>query len=627
MKEVRTMRFKELLVTDKQKTFQIGSTLVLFLGAYLPFFGATAKFWLYLLAYLIIGFPVIKEALVHLFQGKWFDENFLMTIATLGAFGVKQYPEAVAVMLFYAIGDLFEEVAVARSKRSITDLLDIRPEYAQIKMATGELKRVTPKEVEVGATIVVKTGEKIPLDGIVTNGSSYVDTAALTGESEPRAVLSGSEVLSGMIVKNGVLEIKVTKEYGASTIAKILELVENASQKKAPTEKFITRFAKIYTPVVVCLAVLLATIAPLFFGRPFEPWFYRALIFLVISCPCALVISIPLGFFAGIGAASRQGVLVKGSDYLERLTKIKTFVFDKTGTLTTGEFKVAQVVPAEKVTPEELVRLAAIAEQHSPHPLARSIVSKNGQSQLPAVEALDEQVGAGVKATYLGKELLVGNAKLLKAHGFQPLVSDVKTVGSIVHVAYAGQVKGYLVITDTLKKTAKKTIAQLKAKELTPVMLTGDRQKSAQSVAKELGIAQFKAELLPQDKLVAVQKLQQKNGHHVAFVGDGLNDTPVLSQADVGIAMGALGSDAAVEAADVVLMKDDPQAILKALTVAKRTQKIVWQNIILALGIKTLFLILGAFGDVTMWEAVFADVGVTVLAVLNALRIMYPLKK
>lgn len=614
------MKFKELLRTDKQKTFQIISTLVLFCVAYLPFWTETARFWLYLSAYLIIGFPVIKTAVTHLVQGKWLDENFLMTIATLGAFGVKQYPEAVAVMLFYAIGDLFEEVAVTRAKRSITALLDIRPEYANVKTASGKLKRVAPKAVQVGETIVVKPGEKIPLDGKVTQGSSYVDTAALTGESEPRAVLSGDEVLSGMIVKNGLLEIKVTKEYGASTVAKILELVENASQKKAPTEKFITRFAKVYTPIVVVLAILLATIAPLFYGQPFETWFYRALIFLVISCPCALVISIPLGFFAGIGAASKQGVLVKGSDYLERLTKVKAFVFDKTGTLTTGEFKVAQVVCAEKVTEKELLKLAAIAEQHSPHPIARSIVAAYGAA-VPAVEHLDEQIGAGIKATYLGQELLVGNAKLLATHGLLPQTKKTP-LGSLVYVAYAGQVKGYLVITDTLKQTAKETITLLKQKGLTPVMLTGDRSKAAQNVATKLGITEVKAELLPQDKLTAVQELKHK-GLQVAFVGDGLNDTPVLSQVDVGIAMGALGSDAAVEAADIVLMKDDPKAILAALAVAKRTQKIVWQNIILALGIKTLFLILGAFGDVTMWEAVFADVGVTVLAVLNALRIMH----
>lgn len=609
---------------NKKQITQIILTVLLFILAHVPNVPQLGQFIIYLVAYLIIGASVIKEAVEHLFQGKWFDENFLMMIATVGAFLVKQYPEAVAVMLFYKIGELFEHIAVERSRRSITQLLDIRPEYANLQLETGKTKRVSPAEVKIADMIVVKPGERVPLDGIVVSGEAYLDTAALTGESEPRLAKKDTAILSGSIVQNSILVIKVTKEYGESTVAKILELVENASQQKAPTEKFITKFSQVYTPIVVGLALLLALVPPFLLGQPFETWFYRALVFLVISCPCALVISIPLGFFGGIGAASKQGVLVKGSNYLELLTKIKTLVFDKTGTLTLGQFVVAKVYPSANTTEAEVIKLAALAEQHSPHPIARSIVEYYpGNLTGNEVSEVKEVIGAGVKASYQGKELLVGKAKLLQQEKIKLSQGIPETPGSLVYVAYDGKYLGCLVIEDALKPSSQATIAQLKARQIKPVMLTGDRQQSARLVADKLGITEVKAELLPQDKLEYVQKLQQTTSGKVGFVGDGLNDTPVLTSADVGIAMGALGSDAAIEAADVVLMTDDPAAILSVLKVAQKTKQIVWQNICLALGIKLIFLILGAFGDVSMWEAVFADVGVTLLAVLNTLRIFY----
>ena len=609
---------------NKKQITQIILTVLLFILAHVPNVPQLGQFIIYLVAYLIIGASVIKEAVEHLFQGKWFDENFLMMIATVGAFLVKQYPEAVAVMLFYKIGELFEHIAVERSRRSITQLLDIRPEYANLQLETGKTKRVSPAEVKIADMIVVKPGERVPLDGIVVSGEAYLDTAALTGESEPRLAKKDTAILSGSIVQNSILVIKVTKEYGESTVAKILELVENASQQKAPTEKFITKFSQVYTPIVVGLALLLALVPPFLLGQPFETWFYRALVFLVISCPCALVISIPLGFFGGIGAASKQGVLVKGSNYLELLTEIKTLVFDKTGTLTLGQFVVAKVYPSANTTEAEVIKLAALAEQHSPHPIARSIVEYYpGNLTGNEVSEVKEVIGAGVKASYQGKELLVGKAKLLQQEKIKLSQSIPETLGSLVYVAYDGKYLGCLVIEDALKPSSQATIAQLKARQIKPVMLTGDRQQSARLVADKLGITEVKAELLPQDKLEYVQKLQQTTSGKVGFVGDGLNDTPVLTSADVGIAMGALGSDAAIEAADVVLMTDDPAAILSVLKVAQKTKQIVWQNICLALGIKLIFLILGAFGDVSMWEAVFADVGVTLLAVLNTLRIFY----
>lgn len=613
----------ETILANKNKIIQIVLTIVLFLVAHLPNLSAGLEFAIYLVAYLVIGFGVIKEAIAHIFYGKWFDENFLMMIATMGAFAVKQYPEAVAVMLFYALGELFEDIAVERSRDSITQLLDIRPEYANLVTEDGSVTKVSPAQVEVDEVIKIKPGERVPLDGEVISGSAYLDTAALTGESEPRLVEAGAQILSGAIVLDSVIEVRVTKPYGESTVAKILELVENASQKKAPTEKFITKFAQVYTPLVVGAALLLAIIPPLFWGQPFSEWFYRALIFLVISCPCALVISIPLGFFAGIGAASRAGVLVKGSNYLELLTQIQTLVFDKTGTLTEGKFRVENVYPNAGVKETELVELAAIAEMHSPHPIARSIVEYfPGKLPTEKLATVKEVVGQGIKAVFADEELLVGKRSLLNEQGIALTKLPITATGTLVYVAYAGKYLGCLEIADTLKQTSAATLKELKKQGIQTVMLTGDRQKTADAIASKLVVDTVKAELLPQDKLTEVEKLQQTQTGKVGFVGDGLNDTPVLTSADVGIAMGALGSDAAIEAADVVLMRDDPAAILSVLNIARRTKKIVWQNIVLALGIKLIFLILGAFGDVTMWEAVFADVGVTLIAVLNALRIM-----
>ena len=613
----------ETILANKNKIIQIVLTIVLFLVAHLPNLSAGLEFAIYLVAYLVIGFGVIKEAIAHIFYGKWFDENFLMMIATMGAFAVKQYPEAVAVMLFYALGELFEDIAVERSRDSITQLLDIRPEYANLVTEDGIVTKVSPAQVEVDEVIKIKPGERVPLDGEVISGSAYLDTAALTGESEPRLVEAGAQILSGAIVLDSVIEVRVTKPYGESTVAKILELVENASQKKAPTEKFITKFAQVYTPLVVGAALLLAIIPPLFWGQPFSEWFYRALIFLVISCPCALVISIPLGFFAGIGAASRAGVLVKGSNYLELLTQIQTLVFDKTGTLTEGKFRVENVYPNAGVKETELVELAAIAEMHSPHPIARSIVEYfPGKLPTEKLATVKEVVGQGIKAVFADEELLVGKRSLLNEQGIALTKLPITATGTLVYVAYAGKYLGCLEIADTLKQTSAATLKELKKQGIQTVMLTGDRQKTADAIASKLVVDTVKAELLPQDKLTEVEKLQQTQTGKVGFVGDGLNDTPVLTSADVGIAMGALGSDAAIEAADVVLMRDDPAAILSVLNIARRTKKIVWQNIVLALGIKLIFLILGAFGDVTMWEAVFADVGVTLIAVLNALRIM-----
>lgn len=613
----------ETILANKNKIIQIVLTIVLFLVAHLPNLSAGLEFAIYLVAYLVIGFGVIKEAIAHIFYGKWFDENFLMMIATMGAFAVKQYPEAVAVMLFYALGELFEDIAVERSRDSITQLLDIRPEYANLVTEAGIVTKVSPAQVEVDEVIKIKPGERVPLDGEVISGSAYLDTAALTGESEPRLVEAGAQILSGAIVLDSVIEVRVTKPYGESTVAKILELVENASQKKAPTEKFITKFAQVYTPLVVGAALLLAIIPPLFWGQPFSEWFYRALIFLVISCPCALVISIPLGFFAGIGAASRAGVLVKGSNYLELLTQIQTLVFDKTGTLTEGKFRVENVYPNAGVKETELVELAAIAEMHSPHPIARSIVEYfPGKLPTEKLATVKEVVGQGIKAVFADEELLVGKRSLLNEQGIALTKLPITATGTLVYVAYAGKYLGCLEIADTLKQTSAATLKELKKQGIQTVMLTGDRQKTADAIASKLVVDTVKAELLPQDKLTEVEKLQQTQTGKVGFVGDGLNDTPVLTSADVGIAMGALGSDAAIEAADVVLMRDDPAAILSVLNIARRTKKIVWQNIVLALGIKLIFLILGAFGDVTMWEAVFADVGVTLIAVLNALRIM-----
>lgn len=602
---------------------KMGVTLVLLILA--NFLTGVAAVVLYGMAYLIIGFDVLKEAVEGLKDGKLFNENTLMAIATIGAFAIKQYPESVFVMFFYKIGELFEDIAVKNSRSSITELLDIRPDHAWLKLGNA-VKETSPEKIKVGDVIVVKPGEKVPLDGIVTEGNAYLDTAALTGETKPSFVKAGDKVLSGTICKNSTFEVRVEKEYGESTVAKILEMVENASEKKAPTENFITQFSKIYTPLVVLGAILLATIPPLFFGGAFTDWLYRALVFLVISCPCALVISIPLSFFSGIGAASRAGVLVKGSNYLEALTHVKIFVFDKTGTLTKGKFAVTKVLPNEGVSETELVFLAACCEQFSPHPIARSIVDYyDGELKKGDVSDSEELVGLGVSAKHDGKTIYCGNAKLMKKVLPETKLPESE-IGTQVYVAYDGKYVGSLEVADVIKEDSKEAVSDLRAAGVQKiVMLTGDARKVGEGVAHELGLDDVKTELLPQDKLEEVDKLKAKlnDQDKLAFVGDGLNDTPVLAQSDVGIAMGALGSDAAVEAADVVLMSDEPSAIVRVMKIAVGTRKIVWENISFALGVKAICLLLGAFGIAGMWQAVFADVGVTVLAVLNSLRILY----
>lgn len=602
---------------------KMGLTLVLLILA--NFLTGVAAVMLYGMAYLIIGFDVLKEAVEGLKGGKVFNENTLMAIATIGAFAIKQYPEAVFVMFFYKIGELFEDIAVKNSRSSITALLDIRPDHAWLKLGNA-VKETSPEKIKVGDVIVVKPGEKVPLDGIVTDGSAYLDTAALTGETKPSFVKEGDKVLSGTICKNSTLEVRVEKEYGESTVAKILEMVENASEKKAPAENFITQFSKIYTPLVVFGAILLATIPPLFFGGAFTDWLYRALVFLVISCPCALVISIPLSFFGGIGAASRAGVLVKGSNYLEALTHAKTFVFDKTGTLTKGKFAVTKVLPNEGVSETELVFLAACCEQFSPHPIARSIVDYyDGELKKGDVSDSQELVGLGVSANHDGKTIYCGNAKLMKKVLPETKLPESE-IGTQVYVAYDGKYVGSLEVADVIKEDSKEAVSDLRAAGVQKiVMLTGDARKVGEGVARELGLDDVKTELLPQDKLEEVEKLKTEldGQDKLAFVGDGLNDTPVLAQSDVGIAMGALGSDAAVEAADVVLMSDEPSAIVRVMKIARRTKRIVWENISFALSVKAICLVLGALGIAGMWQAVFADVGVTVLAVLNSLRILY----
>lgn len=606
---------------------KMGLTLVLLILA--NFLTGVAAVMLYGMAYLIIGFDVLKEAVEGLKGGKVFNENTLMAIATIGAFAIKQYPEAVFVMFFYKIGELFEDIAVKNSRSSITALLDIRPDHAWLKLGNA-VKETSPEKIKVGDVIVVKPGEKVPLDGIVTDGSAYLDTAALTGETKPSFVKEGDKVLSGTICKNSTLEVRVEKEYGESTVAKILEMVENASEKKAPAENFITQFSKIYTPLVVFGALLLATIPPLFFGGAFTDWLYRALVFLVISCPCALVISIPLSFFGGIGAASRAGVLVKGSNYLEALTHVKTFVFDKTGTLTKGKFAVTKVLPNEGVSETELVFLAACCEQFSPHPIACSIVDYyDGELKKGDVSDSQELVGLGVSANHDGKTIYCGNAKLMKKVLPETKLPESE-IGTQVYVAYDGKYVGSLEVADVIKEDSKEAVSDLRASGVQKiVMLTGDARKVGEGVARELGLDDVKTELLPQDKLEEVEKLKTEldGQDKLAFVGDGLNDTPVLAQSDVGIAMGALGSDAAVEAADVVLMSDEPSAIVRVMKIARRTKRIVWENISFALGVKAVCLLLGALGIAGMWQAVFADVGVTVIAVLNSLRVLYGTSK
>lgn len=572
------------------------------------------------MAYLIAGYDIIFKALKNIIKGQVFDENFLMGIATLGAIGIKEYPEAVMVMVLYQIGEYLQDKAVEKSQNSITELMDIRPDYANLEK-DEDLTKISPYEVKIGDTIIVKTGEKIPLDGIIIDGTATLDTSALTGESRPREVKIGDEAISGCINTNGLLKIRVTKEYGQSTVSKILDLVENASSKKTKTENFITKFAKIYTPVVVLAALFLAILPPLIFGSNFSVWINRALTFLVISCPCALVISVPLGFFAGIGGASKCGILVKGSSYLELLSKPETIVFDKTGTLTQGCFKVVKIVQQEDTTKEELLELTAYAESYSNHPIALSIKKAYDKNiDKNKISEISEIAGNGVRAEINGCSILVGNENLLKNHNIS--YQKANETGTIVYTAKNSKFLGYIVISDELKEDAQKAIIELKKLKLQTVMLTGDTEDSGLTVAKELNIDKAYTQLLPIDKVDKIEDIieQKTKNKNVIFVGDGINDAPVLTRADVGIAMGGLGSDAAIEAADVVIMDDKPTKVATAIKIAKQTLTIVKENIAFALGIKVLFLILGAFGFVTMWGAVFADVGVTLIAVLNSLR-------
>lgn len=572
------------------------------------------------MAYLIAGYDILIKAIKNIIKGKVFDENFLMGIATLGAIGIKEYPEAVMVMVLYQIGEYLQDKAVEKSQNSITELMDIRPDYANIEK-NGDLTKISPYEVKIGDTIIVKTGEKIPLDGIIIDGTATLDTSALTGESRPREVKIGDEAISGCINTNGLLKIRVTKEYGQSTVSKILDLVENASSKKTKTENFITKFAKIYTPVVVLAALFLAILPPLIFGSNFSVWINRALTFLVISCPCALVISVPLGFFAGIGGASKCGILVKGSSYLELLSKPETIVFDKTGTLTQGCFKVVKIVQQEDTTKEELLELTAYAESYSNHPIALSIKKAYDKSiDKNRISEISEIAGNGVRAEINGCSILVGNENLLKNHNIS--YQKANETGTIVYTAKNSKFLGHIVISDELKEDAQKAIMELKKLKLQTVMLTGDTEESGLTVAKELNIDKAYTQLLPIDKVDKIEDIieQKTKNKSVIFVGDGINDAPVLTRADVGIAMGGLGSDAAIEAADVVIMDDKPTKVATAIKIAKQTLTIVKENIAFALGIKVLFLILGAIGFVTMWGAVFADVGVTLIAVLNSLR-------
>lgn len=601
--------------------------------------------FLYFIPYFVIGWDILYKAVRNIKNGQIFDENFLMAVATIGAFGVNEYSEAVAVMLFYQVGELFQSYAVNRSRQSITDLMDICPEYANIE-EDGQLKQVDPDDVEVGDIIVIKPGEKIPLDGKVVFGESMVDTSALTGESVPRTVKEGDDLVSGCVNGNGLLRAEVTKEFDDSTVAKILELVENASSKKAHVENFITRFARYYTPAVVISAVVLAVIPPLFAGQSWAEWVRRACTFLVISCPCALVISVPMSFFSGIGAASKKGVLVKGSNYLEIMSKLHTVVFDKTGTLTKGEFKVARIYSVDEEADtagngenesgesaengtdprsekqRKVLELAALAESYSDHPISRSIRDAWGKKlDQSRVSDAQEISGHGVKVKIDGKMVLAGNGKLMDEKGIS--YTECDSIGTVVYVAEDGRFLGSIVIADGIKDGVKDAIQRLKRAGVSKtVMLTGDRRNVAEAVAKEIGLDEVHAQLLPGDKVDAVESLMKflPESKKLAFVGDGINDAPVLSRADVGIAMGSMGSDAAIEAADVVLMDDDPGKIADIVRISRKTMGIVMQNIVFALGVKFVVLAMGAFGVANMWEAVFADVGVSVIAILNAMR-------
>ncbi|MCK2158457.1 heavy metal translocating P-type ATPase [Exiguobacterium sp. 17-1] len=602
---------------NRTKKIQYSIGMISFIGAF--FVPGSIDLLFFTIAYFLIGWDVLRTAVRNIWQGQVFDENFLMVIATAGAFLIGEYPEAVAVMLFYQIGEFFQHRAVDQSRKSIAALMDIRPDIATLE----DGRRVSPEQVNIGQRIIVRAGEKIPLDGTVLEGEAFIDTTALTGESVPRRVRPTEPILAGTINTDGHLLIQVDRRYSESTVAKILDLVENASRHKAPTEKFITRFARIYTPIVVVIATLLAIVPPLVVtGAAWNDWIYRALVFLVISCPCALVISIPLGFFSGIGAASKRGILVKGGNHLEALQQLDTVVFDKTGTLTEGVFEVVEL-KAVHGSEDELLRVAATVEQHSNHPIAKSIQRMYAlHGSIPtAFQDYQEVAGSGVAGRFGTDQIQAGNARWFKELGLTPL--DQTEDGTYVHVARNDSYLGYIRIADRIKDTTIEALRELKTLGIRQtIMLTGDRRETAERIGQQIGITQVKAELLPHQKVEQLEAILDQAKGRVAFVGDGINDAPVLTRADVGIAMGGLGSDVAIEAADVVLMTDEPKQLVEAIRIARSTRRIVYQNITFALGIKGIFLLLGAFGVATMWEAVFADVGVTVLAVLNAMRIL-----
>lgn len=608
----------------KKKWIKIIIASILFLIALIIDFSEEwLKKIIFIISYFIVGLEILKKAKRNIFRGKVFDENFLMTIATIGAFCIGEFPEAVAVMLFYQVGELFQSYAVEKSRKSISDLMDIRPDFANV-VRDNDIEKVDPDDVKIEDIIVVKPGEKVPLDGIVVEGKSSLDTKALTGESLPREVEEGKEVLSGCINLNGVIKIKVTKKFGESTVSKILDLVENASSKKSKSENFITKFAQYYTPIVVIIAVILAIVPPILIeGATFSDWLYRALSFLVVSCPCALVISIPLTFFGGIGGASKMGILIKGSNYLEAIANTEIVVFDKTGTLTEGVFEVQKIEPIE-ISKEELLKITAYAEYYSNHPISISVKKAyNKDIKEEQIEKVEELAGKGIFAKINNQEVLVGNEKLMLEN--QIVFTECNEVGTILYVAIDKKYVGYIVIADKIKEDVFQLIKKLNKNNIKQtVMLTGDRKKVGENVSKKLEINQVYTELLPNDKVQIVEKLLKEKSEKgkLLFVGDGINDAPVLALADIGIAMGGLGSDAAIEVADIVIMTDEPSKILDTINLSKKTMKIVKQNIIFAISIKVFVLILSALGISTMWEAVFADVGVSVIAILNSLRVL-----
>ena len=606
------------------KLLQFGIGAAFFAAAVLLKLSAGVELAMYLTAYLLVGGEVLIKSIRNIFRGQVFDENFLMSLATIGAFAIGEYSEGVAVMIFYQIGEMFQDLAVDRSRRSIKELMDIRPDYANL-VSEGRVIQVPPEDVPVGAYIIVKPGERVPLDGRITEGRSMLDTSALTGESVPREANAGDEILAGFINNSGVLTVEVSKEFGESTVSKILDMVQNASSKKSHTENFITKFARYYTPAVVFSALALAFVPPLVLqGEAFSDWIYRALIFLVVSCPCALVISIPLGFFGGIGGASKNGVLIKGSNYLDALNQVDTIVFDKTGTLTKGVFKVTEIKALGEMKEGELLQYAAYIESYSGHPIALSILKAYGSEIIGSeISNYEEISGHGVRAEAFGKRIAAGNIKMMKLEGISAENPDI--AGTLVHVAVEGAYAGYIVISDEIKDDAERAIRLLKASGIRKtIMLTGDVRAAGEKTGSALGLDEVYSELLPDQKVEKLEwiKNEMRSGGKVAFVGDGINDAPVLARADIGIAMGGLGSDAAIEAADIVIMTDEPSKIVSAIRIAKKTRRIVLQNIVFAMSIKLIVLLLGAGGLATMWEAVFADVGVALIAVLNAIRVL-----